>query len=120
MLNANSTLKHAFNTLLLISGLWFCSTSSYADDDIPLQSGIIRQVNLPQGWVVINTRRLLVTARTRIRNLAVGSDNPSALQAGRPVQFSANREHELLTIRVYPIDPEQRARLGDTSVETLQ
>lgn len=120
MMNTNITLKRALNTLLLISGLWLCASNAPADDEAPLQRGIIRQVNLPQGWVVIDTRRLLITARTRIHNLAIGSNSTSALQTGRPVQFSANREHELLTIRIYPIDPEQRARLGDTSVETLQ
>ena len=101
------------------------STQLMADENdnqqLPQQKGIIRDVNLNQNWVTINTRRLTLTRHTQIRNLATGgSHSRYALQEGRPVKFTANREHELVSITIYPVDPVQRARLGDDSVETLQ
>lgn len=84
----------------------------------PEQYGVIQDVNLKKNWVIVGTQRLLITPHTKIRNLAIGSNSPRALQTGRPVLFSANAQHELLEIWIYPRDMEQRRKLlGDQMIE---
>lgn len=84
----------------------------------PERYGVIRETNLQKHWVTIDTRRLIITPRTEIRNLAIGANNPRALQTGRPVLFNANAQHELLEIWIYPRDIEQRRKLlGDQMIE---
>lgn len=84
------------------------------------QRGKIREVNLQQGWVVIDSHRLKLTPNTAIRNLAIGAHDPHALQVGRPVFFTSNPQHELLTVRIYPDNPGRLRGLDEASVELLQ
>lgn len=102
--------------LALMLGLWALSAPAFAD--APEKRGVIRQVNLKQGWVVIDTQRLMLTEKTKIRNLAVGGNNRRALKENFPVRFSIRENFELERIWVYPTDPAARGLLGyGTTVE---
>jgi hypothetical protein len=104
--------------LLLASVAVICSMAIPAFADAPPQRGVIRQVDLRQGWVVIDTQRLFITDNTRIRNLAVGGNNRRALKVDFPVRFRKGENFELESIWVYPTDPEARGLLGyGTTVE---
>jgi hypothetical protein len=91
--------------------MWLLSLP--AQGAVTEKRGVIRDVNLDQGWVTIDTRRFRFTIPLIVHNLAMGGDQPGALQIDRPVRFSVNRHNELAEIWVYPSDPAQRAKLGD-------
>ena len=88
--------------------------------DTPQQRGTIRDVNLQQGWVVIDTRRLMISAGTEIRNFAIGGHNQRALQKGRPVLFTANKNREMETIWIYPQNPGQNSTIDAATIELMQ
>lgn len=103
-------------SLALMLSLWAFSTAAFAD--APENRGVIRQVNLEQGWIVIDTQRVMLTAKTKIRNLALGGSHRGALKVNTPVRFSTGEGFELERIWLYPTDPEARALLGyGTSAE---
>lgn len=77
----------------------------------PQSYGAVQEVNAAKSWITIDSRRLLVTAKTEIRNLDTRQHYLSAIAAGQPVLYTATPQHELLQLWVYPLDGEKRARL---------
>lgn len=94
----------------LLIALALMSIASTAISAQPQVYGTIKEINLYRSWIVVGSHRLLVTPHTQIRNLSTGGDYLRALQAGQPVLYDAGPEHELIQIRAYPVDLEQRKR----------
>jgi hypothetical protein len=85
----------------------------------PAQWGKIQEVNPRESWVIIDTQRLLITPQTKIRNLDTAGDSVRALRKGQLVRFTPGPQHGLLTLWIYPSDPQQLKKLGVTDLETL-
>ena len=112
-----TVMRKATLTILFILTIVFVLTAS-AEASEPQRYGILREINLLQSWVIIDSRRLLVTSQTQIRNLPSGGDFLRALKPGQPVLYDTTPQHELLQLWAYPIDIQQRKKLlGEEFIE---